>query len=64
MFPDGKITKESAYKRTKIAAVIIEVLASDVSRRTVRYAVNGLMNLMMDESNDMDSEKGCVIVLR
>lgn len=63
MFPDSKIAKEFACKRIKTVAVITEALAPDVIRRTVGYAVNGPVSLMVDESKDINSEKSCAIVL-
>lgn len=63
MFPDSDIASKFACRRTK-AAIITEALAPNERERTIKYAKAGPIALMVDESNKLDNDKGCAIVLR
>ena len=64
MFTDSSIASKFACRRTKTAAVVTEALAPDEIKKTVQYANEGPVTLMLDESNKRNNDKGCAILLR
>ena len=63
MFTDSSIASKFACRRTKTAAVVREELAPDETKKTKRYANEGPVTLMLDESNKRNNDKGCAILL-
>ena len=59
MFPDSTIASKFSCKRTKTAAIVIEALAPNEQECTIKYAIA----VMVDESNDIQNDKGYAIVL-
>ena len=51
-------------KRTKTAAIVTEALAPNEQECTIKYAKAGPIAVMVDESNDIQNDKGCAIFLR
>ena len=64
MFPDSTIASKFSCKRTKTAAIVTEALAPNEQECTIKYAKAGPIAVMVDESNDIQNDKGCAIVLR
>ncbi|KAI0238969.1 hypothetical protein LSAT2_010280 [Lamellibrachia satsuma] len=60
----NSIASKFACRRTKTAAVVREALAPDEIKKTVQYANEGPVTLMLDESNKRNNDKGCAILLR
>ena len=64
MFPDSKVADNFACRKTKTAAIITEALAPVEASKTIQFAQQGPCSLMVDESNKLDNDKACAIVLR
>ena len=64
MFPDSKIAEKFSCRRTKTAAVITEALAPMEAAKTTMLAQQGPCAIMVDESNKLDNDKTCAILLR
>ena len=64
MFPDSQIAKKFSCRRTKTAAIVTEALAPLEAAKTTKFAQDGPCSLMVDESNKIDNDKTCAILLR
>ncbi|GFO50274.1 connexin 27.5 [Plakobranchus ocellatus] len=64
MFPQCTVAKEFACKRMKTTMVIKDTLAPHYTLPVIEAMRNGPFTIMIDESNDKNTEKRLVILAR
>ena len=64
MFPDSKIAKKYGAGKTKVTQIVKCALAPNCTEQVVQQCKSSPFSLMCDESNDLNSDKLLVILVR